>query len=228
MFYEFVRWLTRFLLLLLTDCRVIGTENVPPSGALIVLSNHLSNVDPPLVGSLVPRTVRFVAKEELFKIALFGWCVRWYGALPLRRGTVDRRAIRQALDILRQGGVVGMFPEGHRSRGGQLQRGQAGATLLALLSGAPLLPVAIIGSHHAVRRLWSRPRIDFIIGPVFHLEVGKANPGREELERLTDEMMLHIAELLPEELRGRYRGRQPSDGGAATAAGLVKDLAADS
>ncbi|MGQ9677234.1 MAG: lysophospholipid acyltransferase family protein [Chloroflexota bacterium] len=217
MFYEFIRWLTKSLLLLLTDCHVSGIENVPPSGPLIVLSNHLSNVDPPLVGSLVPRTIRFVAKEELFKIPLFGLAVRGYGALPLRRGAVDRRVLRRALEVLRQGGVVGMFPEGHRSRDCQLQRGQAGATLMALQSGAPLLPVAIVGSRYAVRHLWRRPRIDFTIGPVFRLEVSKANPGREELERLTDEMMLHIAELLPEELRGWYRGRQPSGGGAVSA-----------
>ncbi len=207
MFYQFVSLLTRFLLVLFTDCHVSGTENVPRSGPLIVVSNHQSNVDPPLVGTLVPRRTRFMAKEELFYAPVFGLFVRWYQAFPLRRGGADRRAVRQALEILQGGGVVGMFPEGHRSLDCQLQRGQPGAAMIALRSKAPIVPVAVIGSRYAVRHLWRRPRIEVRIGPPFHLEADRPNPSREELQRLTDEMMLQVAALLPEESRGWYRGR---------------------
>jgi len=136
-FYSFVTLLTRFLLFLLTDCRVYGLENVPRTGPLIVVSNHLHNVDPPVVGSLVGRQVRFMAKEELFEVPVFKHCVRAYGAFRVRRGATDLRALRVALDILRNGGVVGMFPEGHRSRDSQLQRAQVGAALIEL-SRVPL------------------------------------------------------------------------------------------
>lgn len=220
MFYGFVSLLTRFLLLLLTDCHVAGVEHVPREGPLIVVANHQSNVDPPLVGTLVRRRLRFVAKEELFHVPVFGLFVRWYEAIPLRRGGSDRRALRQVLDILASGGAIGMFPEGHRSRNCQLQRGQPGTALIALRSRAPLVPVAVIGSRYAVRHLWRRPRIEVRIGPAFQVELSRPSPSREDLERLTDEIMLRVAALLPEESRGCYRGRLVPDLAGRGADGL--------
>jgi 1-acyl-sn-glycerol-3-phosphate acyltransferase len=207
MFYQFVSLVTRFLLTLFTDYHVSGSQNVPPSGPLIVLANHQSNVDPPLVGTFVGRKVRFMAKEELFHVFMFGWCVTHYQAFPLRRGEADRQAVRKALDILGEGGAVGLFPEGHRSRDSRLQRGQPGTALIALRSKAPVLPVAIHGSRSAVRGLWRRPRLDITMGPLFYPQADRGLPGREELERVTDEMMAHVAALLPDEERGWYRER---------------------
>ena len=223
MFYGFVSLLTRFLLLLLTDCHVSGVEHVPREGPLIVVSSHQSNVDPPLVGTLVRRRLRFVAKEELFHVPVFGLFVRWYDAIPLRRGGSDRRALRQVLDTLANGGAIGMFPEGHRSRNCQLQPGQPGTALIALRSRAPIVPVAIVGSRYAVRHLWRRPRIEVRIGPAFRVELIRPSPSREDLERLTDEIMLRVAALLPEELRGWYRGHQAPDS-VGRGTGSVVDL----
>lgn len=209
-FYRFVSLLTR-IALLLTDVHVSGSENVPRVGPLIVISNHQSNADPPLVGTLVPRMVRFMAKEELFRLPIFGSFVRWYGAFRLRRGEADHQSLRQALAILKQGGAIGMFPEGHRSRDAKLRRAQPGVAMIAVRSNAPILPVAINGSHYAVRNLWRRPRLDVTIGTAFLLRPSQANPGREELARLADEMMLRVAALLPEENRGWYRDQLPTD-----------------
>jgi 1-acyl-sn-glycerol-3-phosphate acyltransferase len=185
---------------------VEGRENVPRSGPLIIVSNHLNNIDPPLVGASVPRTVHFMAKQELFEKHWVRTIVQAYGAFKVRRGQLDRQSMRQALDKLRDGMVVGMFPEGKRSFNQQLQSPQPGAALIAARSGALILPVGISGSEQmkGFGSIWHRPRITVKIGQPFVLSSAEGRRTHARLAQYSDSIMEHIAELLPESYRGEY------------------------
>jgi 1-acyl-sn-glycerol-3-phosphate acyltransferase len=196
-FYEACRPVMAGLLWTLADFRLEGVENVPPRGALIVASNHLHFADPPLLGGVLPRYIRFMAKREAFK---FPWGLLFttaYGAFRVNRNQVDRRALARAEAILRSGGVVGMFPEGHRSPGKGLQRAFDGAALIARRTGAPVLPVGIAGTE-AVFKAKPRWPITVRVGEPFQVKTGCP------LKEATLDMMCRIAALLPERYRGVY------------------------
>ncbi|ADU51225.1 1-acyl-sn-glycerol-3-phosphate acyltransferase [Thermaerobacter marianensis DSM 12885] len=177
---------------------VRGVENVPAGGPLLVIANHFSWLDPPLVGTVLPRNVHFMAKQELFRNPLAAWVLRRLGAFPVRRGQPDRWALRQALELLEQGRVVGLFPEGTRSRG-PLRPFEPGAALLAVKSGAPVLPVAIIGPYKLGRPVRVR------IGTPFRVERGG---GEGSIEAVADRMRKAIAALLAEEPAPGRQGRR--------------------
>ncbi len=197
----------RTLMFLFSHWSVEGVEHVPPEGGLILVSNHLSYADPPLLAALLPRPTHFMAKEELWASPVVRWLANNYGAFPVRRGAVDRVALRRASAILRAGGVVGMFPEGTRSRDARLHRANPGAALIALRTDAPLLPAAITGTEHVFRFLAGQPpvRADLKVrfGPAFRLPPRSGRDG-SQLQRLADEIMCHVAELLPPSYRGVY------------------------
>jgi 1-acyl-sn-glycerol-3-phosphate acyltransferase len=184
--------------------RVRGAERTPSKGPLIVISNHLNSIDPPLLAASVPRRIRFMAKQELFD-SRAGIFIRLYGAFPVRRFEADLRALRTALSILENGEAIGMFPEGHRSSGAGMIEAYPGAALLALQSGAPVLPVAIAGSER-VRlpgALLSSPSINVTVGEPFVLP----RDGRIDstaVKQASIRMMRSIAELLPDRYRGVY------------------------
>jgi 1-acyl-sn-glycerol-3-phosphate acyltransferase len=183
---------------------VVGVEHVPAEGPLIVVSNHLNNADPPLLGSAIPRPIRFMAKQELFETKA-GVFYRWFGAFPVRRFEADLAALRQAQSILKEGGVLGMFPEGHRSHGNGMGPPHPGTALIALRTGAPLLPVGITGTE-AIRTptvLLRNPRIRVVIGEPFTLPASR-RISAEQVGTGTDEIMRRIAALLPPKYRGVY------------------------
>jgi 1-acyl-sn-glycerol-3-phosphate acyltransferase len=196
LFYEACRPVLAGLLWSLADFRVEGLERVPRQGPLIVASNHLHFCDPPLLGGVLPRYVRFMAKQEAFNVP-WGVVSTTYGAFPVKRGQMDRQALRQAERILAGGGVVGMFPEGHRGHGEGLLPGFDGVALIARRGGVPILPVGIAGTEVVFK---SRPRWPIVvrIGEPF-----QARSGRP-LADVTREIMCRIAELLPERYRGVY------------------------
>ena len=198
----------RFVLFpLLFDMHVRGTEHVPPDGPLILASNHVSNFDPILLGTYVPRTTAFVAKEELYRAAPMALLWHLWGAVLVRRDGLDMRPLRMLLRILAEGGTVGMFPEGTRSRGRGLQRPLPGAAYLAVKSGVPVLPVAVWGADDLDlkrRMVRGRPRVDLRVGPLLVPEVPKGRVTREVLDRVGEDVMWRIAALLPERLRGVY------------------------
>ena len=130
--------------------RTAGNANVPMEGALVVVANHGSHLDPPLLGHALGRPVAFMAKAELFKVPLLGPIIRACGAYPVARGASDREAIRTATDRLEEGWATGVFIDGTRQANGRVNQPQPGAALLAARAGVPLLPVAIINSHRAL------------------------------------------------------------------------------
>ena len=192
----------------LTRCKVEGIENIPPHGPVLVVSNHLSLADPPLLGVKLGRKARFMAKRELFCLKPVGYFINGLGAFPVHRGRLDRQALRQSLEVINGGEMLVIFPEGMRSRNNELRRAFPGVTLVALRSGAPVVPVGIIGTEN-IRKFWrmERPQITVTIGSPFTLPSVDGKLTKEELAGLTDSIMRCVAELLPVEYQGYYRNR---------------------
>jgi 1-acyl-sn-glycerol-3-phosphate acyltransferase len=203
-FYHFAIWCSRLLLNSLSRWRVTGLKQVPLRGPLLVVSNHQNNADPPIVVTIMPRAVHCMAKQEMFDSPI-GILARWYGAFPVRRGKPDRQAIRTALDFLARGSCVALFPEGTRSRTGGLIRAHPGAGLIAVRSGAPILPIAIVGTGRltSARAMLGKPSIEVVVGEPFSLP--RAQDGQAlRASEATEFIMRRIAALLPPEMRGYY------------------------
>ena len=209
MVYSISRLLLRLVLRTVFGFRVEGREHEPAAGPVIVVSNHLSDLDPLVVGSALRRRVMFMAKHELFRVPGVRWWIAACGAFPVRRGAPDRRALRTALEILNGGGVLVMFPEGTRGRDRALRDPEPGAALLAQRTGAALLPVAVLGTDVVLprdaRRL-RRARISVRIGPPLYVtpssrdaDAGGRAPGQDrhdELETIGRLYMTEIARLI--------------------------------
>lgn len=187
---------------------VIGRENAPLEGPLIIASNHLNNADPPAVALAFPRFPTFMAKREMIGWPILGAAFRIFGAFPVRRGGADLAAIRTASEVVNAGKMLVMFPEGTRSRTGGLTKGHPGTALIALRTGAPIIPVAVTGTKK-ITWPWifikplSVPRVTVTLGEPFTLPaVDKING--EAATEATKLIMEKIAELLPPEYRGVY------------------------
>lgn len=208
MFYRLIRFFLRILLPLLARWQVTGMENVPVEGCLIIAANHLHFLDPVVLSAAMPRQIFFMAKAELFQTPILALLARLYGAFSVRRGEIDRHALRQSTNVLEARQALGIFPEGTRSRSAHLQRARDGIALIALWADAPILPVAISGTEKvfpALKRL-RRATVRVAIGEPFTLPSCEGQISRHQLSGLTDEIMRRIAELLPLEYRGFYRG----------------------
>jgi 1-acyl-sn-glycerol-3-phosphate acyltransferase len=192
---------------------VIGRENVPASGAVIVVSNHLNNADPPILGAAIAkRRVRFMAKIELFKMP-FGAIIKLWDAFPVRRFDADLGALLTAERILKKGGVIGMFPEGTRSRTGFIGEPHPGTAVIALRSGATVLPCAITGTE-GLRNpliLLRRPRFTIRIGEPIRLEPVK-RPTEEQVSELTTRIFDAIKAQLPPQYLPPYTGKEGGTG----------------
>lgn len=156
MFYSFIRGFFRIFLLVL-GLKIEGLHNLPPKGPVIVAANHISNWDPILVGVSLPRPVHFMAKAELFQNWLLARICRGLNAFPVQRGAADRNAIRLSLEMLRDGQILGIFPEGARRKVVAETNIQPGVAMLALKSGAVVVPMAITGTEGFFPCGWFRP-----------------------------------------------------------------------
>jgi 1-acyl-sn-glycerol-3-phosphate acyltransferase len=132
--------------------RVYGRENIPKNGAFILASNHVSYLDPPVLGCACPRPLNYMAKEELFRNWAFGALLRSYHVFPVRRGEGDPGAIKEAMRRLKAGGILLVFPEGTRSETGQIQKAQVGIGYLGLMAGVPILPAYVEGAREVLPR----------------------------------------------------------------------------
>jgi 1-acyl-sn-glycerol-3-phosphate acyltransferase len=202
--YEILKPIAVLLMRLYFRLEARGTEHVPRAGALLLVSNHSSVLDPPLVGGAAPRQLTFLAKAELFDIPLFGRFIRAVNARPVRREGSDARALKTALRVLEEGKALLVFPEGTRGPEGTLREAKPGAGMLAVLSGAAVVPVFITGSGGALPRgaVMPRPRKAIVrFGPPLRFKP-KGDEARETAEArkdayraATEEMMRAIAQL---------------------------------
>lgn len=150
--YRFLWGLAFIIFKLLFRIRIDGRENIPSHGGVILASNHLSYLDPIVLGLLTPRKMNYVAKEELFGNFLFRLLIEKLGAFPLKRGRMDRFAYGKAISALEKGGILALFPEGTRSRGGRLGNFKRGVSRIALKAGVPIVPIVIRGTDEALPR----------------------------------------------------------------------------
>lgn len=182
--------------------QLLGAENVPAHGQLIFASNHLGLLDGPLLFGLAPRPANLLAKEELFR-GPSGPVLRAFGQIKLDRSIGDRRALMTALAVLERGGAVGVFPEGTRGRGDVTAIHQ-GAAWLGLRSGAPVIPVACLGTRtgdgrQSVPSL--RARVAMVFGVPFSLDAPKDLPGRERRRIATEQLRACLAAHVQESIR---------------------------
>ncbi|WP_163101012.1 lysophospholipid acyltransferase family protein [Peribacillus alkalitolerans] len=151
--YKFAKTVVGMALYPTYRIEVIGKENFPKEGGVLLCANHIDNLDPPVVGITAPRDVHFMAKEELFNLPILKQLLPGILAFPVKRGMSDREALRRGLQVLKDGNVLGLFPEGTRNKTGEIGKGLAGAGFFALRSDALVVPCAIIGPYKAFKKL---------------------------------------------------------------------------
>ena len=186
--YPFGRALCSGILSPIYQFKVIGKENFPTDGGVLLCSNHISNLDPPTVGIAAPRQVHFMAKEELFSAPVLGKILPLINAFPVKRGMSDREALRKGLGVLKEGKVLGLFPEGTRSKTGELGKGLAGAGFFALRSKAQIVPCAVIGPYKPFKRL------KVVFGKPIEFDDYRKN--KVSAEEATDIIMNEIGQLI--------------------------------
>lgn len=152
MLYRFLRCILRPLVFIFFRPSLIGFENLQIQGKCIIICNHISLLDPVVIGCIVPRPIHFMAKKELFKNRFFGWLLSQLGAFPVKRGTADIAAIKKALKVLKNGELFGIFPEGTRSKTGDMQNLEPGVAMIALKSNAPVVPIVIHNRYRCFKK----------------------------------------------------------------------------
>ncbi|MFS0863538.1 lysophospholipid acyltransferase family protein [Fredinandcohnia sp. 179-A 10B2 NHS] len=151
--YSFARGLVATILKPLYPLEITGTHHIPKDGGVLICSNHIDNLDPPIVGVTSPRPIHFMAKAEIFNVPVLGKILPKINAFPVKRGMSDREALRKALSILKDGQVLGIFPEGTRSKDGKLGKGLSGVGFFALRSDCVVVPCAIIGPYKMFKKV---------------------------------------------------------------------------
>lgn len=184
--FRFAKWLVQVVLRILFRWRVTGLANIPDSGPVILSSNHIHYIDPPLVGASIVRPTYFMAKEELFKTRFTNWLMSSLGAFPVRRGVSDKKAIKYALEVTKQGHCLTIFPEGHRSKDGKLGKGLTGVAFIAKKAACPIIPVAVIGPYKF------RKPVSVRFGPPIQVEDDDTNESllrkiMEQIQLLLDQ-----------------------------------------
>ena len=209
MTFKIARVFVRLFYRLLTRIQVIGAENIPASGGMVAVTNHIGRLDPGLVYCLIDRDdIIMLVAEKYREVAIFRWLTAALDGVWVDRLSADLSAVRTCLRRLRQGGVLVIAPEGTRSPSGALIRARSGAGFLAAKAGAPIVPAAIVGTEDtAVKSRLRRLRpIDVLVrfGEPFRLPPHPELDGPARFEAYDDEIMCRIAALLPADRRGVY------------------------
>lgn len=182
--------LLKFIFKIFLNYKIEGLENVPLDKGVIIASNHVSLLDPPLIGTFLPRKIHYMAKEELFQIPVLGYIITKLNAFPVKRGTADRVAIKKAINLLSEGKCLGLFPEGTRSKDGNLGSAEPGMALIAIKADVPVVPVAIVFDGNKI--LGSNIKIKFG-RPMLH---NKELTGKDAMQNFTDDIMSEIKKLM--------------------------------
>lgn len=205
MLYAILKPLAVIIMKLLFRLEAHGIEHVPAQGPLLLIANHSSLLDPPLVGGMTPRKVTFLAKAELFAVPGFGALIRRLNARPLRRDGADPSALRAAQRVLQEGGVLLVFPEGTRGDEGVLRDAKPGAALLAMQTGVPVVPVYVHGSGRAWprgRRLPRPVKVVVTFGAPLTFERPVGADRKAQYEAASRRMMAAIAQIKDDVVRG--------------------------
>ena len=212
MTYAFMRWLMRFMTrtYLIGLFKVVGAENVPRHGPLIICPNHSATLDPPMVPAFVPRGDTWsMAKSEYFaKGGFVTWVFRQYHSFPVVRHTADRLAIRRSFEILESGQALIVYPEGTRVESGVLAQPEPGAGFIAQSAACPVVPVGLTGTRDCLPKgaRWPRrTRVSITFGKPFRVLKRRADGTKVTRQEAADAIMLEIAELLPEYQRGVFK-----------------------
>lgn len=203
---QFLNKCLRFGYWLLLRLTVGGVENIPTDGPTILMINHINFLDPFVVVASMPREVTAMSKIENFSIPFWGWIFKLYGAIPVRRGEVDRRALKEALAVLKTDTILLIAPEGTRSSHQALQTAHNGLAYIGHRSQATIVPVAITGTPdfgYNVKRLRRTP-VNLKVGSPFYLRTDRQRLEREAMTAMTNEAMYQLAALLPPKHRGIY------------------------
>jgi 1-acyl-sn-glycerol-3-phosphate acyltransferase len=193
LFYTVIRWIVGGGSRVAFRLRLRGEENLPKSGGYVVAPSHRSMMDIPFVAWITPRQIRYMGKVSLFKIPVIGWLFTVLGGFPVQRDGTDRKALRQAIDMLQRGEVLLVYPEGTRQHGPKIEPLQPGAAYLALRAGVPIVPVGIAGSEEIFRsHATKRPRfgrVAVVIGePIVPSTRESGVVPRAEVDSLTAQL----------------------------------------
>ncbi len=192
MFYKFCWCFFNVIFKFWLRWDIYGKKNIPAAGPVVLASNHLSLMDPPVVGSAATRPVNFMAKAELFEPPVFGPAIRILGAFPVHRGAADRQAMKHAVQLLEKGQVVGVFPEGTRSKTGNLGRAGAGAFMMASWAHAEIVPVLVIGTDLKRHPGW--PKVKVVFGEPLVYDK-QAKPTKEHLLLISEQWVQAMHKL---------------------------------
>ncbi len=193
MFYKIFKALCRIWFGLILRTRVIGAENIPKDGAFILAANHVSNWDPPFLGTFIERTVCYMGKEELFSNPIMAAVCRGLHVFPVKRGAADKTAIKTAIKVLKDGKCLGIFPEGTRSKTGQLGKAGSGVSLIAAMTKAPIIPAAIVNTEKIFSHEKFFPRLTVVYG--MPIKFTGSTKDKAALETFAQELMNEIAKL---------------------------------
>jgi 1-acyl-sn-glycerol-3-phosphate acyltransferase len=195
--YWFASLLIRAVAKLFLGLKVIGLENIPGRGKLIIAANHQSYLDPPIIGACIPREIHYMAKAELFRKPVLGKLIRRWNSIPVKRSGQDFASLKAATGILKRDGALLVFPEGTRSRTGEFLQPTGGLGFLAAVSGADVLPVFVSGTRGAWRRVLRRTGIKVIIGKPIHLDPKDVehSTAKQKYQAMSNRIMQAIADL---------------------------------
>jgi 1-acyl-sn-glycerol-3-phosphate acyltransferase len=200
--FTFIRFSVYILFKIIFRMKVYGRENIPTSGRLILCSNHLSYIDPVMMGLCIKRQICFMAKAQLFTNKFVTAVVTWFNAYPVNRGAFDRQAIRNSVAILNAEQMIGLYPEGTRSTDGVIREGHHGVGLISIMACSPVLPVAITGSNKIIQKPHKRlffPQIRIAFGkPIDTTSIIKQYNNKQASEIITLQIMSEIKKLYEE------------------------------